>query len=137
MRRTKLLNVLDMEDKLIKWIFGVAGSSYVMIVSLIIVFVLATKDGALQDPFYVKALVLLCAYFFSLWLLNHAKSKVTGTRLKLWLSSLIIHLAIMSYVLYVFGDPAAFVIMIPEVGVLLLMLVGIYSIWSKVRAANL
>lgn len=126
-----------MEEKLAKWIYGVVGSSYVMIVSLFLVFLLITKENAFQDPLLVKSLLVLVVYFFSLWLIHCSSDKSGIVKLKLWLSSLAIHIGIMAYVVYIFESSAAFAIMVPEICVLVLMLVGIYVIWGKVRASNI
>jgi hypothetical protein len=124
-----------MEEKLAKWIFGVVGSSYVMIVSLVLAFVLITKENAFQDPLLIKSLIMLVVYFFSLWLIHFSNSKSGYVKLKMWLSSLTIHIGIMSYIVYIFESSAAFAIMVPEICVLVLMLIGIYIIWSKARAS--
>ena len=126
-----------MEDKLAKWVFVVAGSSYAVFVSLFLVFILITKDGAFQDPTLVKALLLLVVYIFSLWLTHFSNGKDNLSKLKIWLCSLAMHIGIMSYVVYIFESSAAFVVMLPEICILVLMLVGIFIIWGKVRDSKI
>ena len=126
-----------MDDRLRRWIYGIAGSSYVILFSSLLVIVIGASEGALHDPLLLKAIAVLMVYFVSLWLLHISKQRNPRGKLKLWLSSLVIHLLIMAYIVYVSGIEFALVVLIPEIAILILMVVGIISIWNTARTITI
>ena len=73
----------------------------------------------------------------SLWLLHLAKQREPRDKLRLWLLSLVIHLLIMAYIVFIFGIGLALVFLIPEIAIFIPMMIGIISIWNTARAITI
>ncbi len=128
------LNVIrDMEDKLFSWIVGVASSSFILI-GIVGLFLPVMIDSQFyKNPVIMKLIAFVVTYVFSLWLLSYSKSKQLYLKHKLWLVSLVIHTVIILWVYYVVQDTWIFVVLIPELIILLLLIIGSISIWRRLR----
>ncbi|WP_130635696.1 hypothetical protein [Alteromonas sp. KUL49] len=121
-----------MEDRLAKYIINVAGASYLLTGCLFLGILLAFKDNPFEDSLFVKSLILLIVYAISLVLIHVSKGKSLRSKAIMWSISIVLHLGIMGYIIYQFGDIAALVLMLAECVILALQLVGITSIGFQI-----
>jgi len=121
-----------MEDRLAKYIVNVAGASYLLMGCLFFGILLLGQDNPFEDSLFVKSLVLLVVYVISLVLIHVSKSKSLRSKAILWGISIVLHLGIMGYIIYQFGDITALVLMLAECVILVLQLIGISSIGFQI-----
>ncbi len=121
-----------MEDRLAKYIVNVAGASYLLMGCLFFGILLLGKDNPFEDSLFVKSLILLIVYVISLVLIHVSKGKSLRSKAIMWGISIVLHLGIMGYIIYQFGDITALVLMLAECVILVLQLVGISSIGFQV-----
>lgn len=121
-----------MEDRLAKCIVNVAGASYPLMGGLFLGILLVGKDNPFEDSLFVKSLILLIVYLISLVLIHVSKGKSVRSKAIMWGISIVLHLGIMGYIIYQFGDIAALVFMLAECVILVLQLIGIFSIGFQV-----
>ena len=121
-----------MEDRLAKYIVNVAGASYLLIGCLFFGILLLGTDNPFEDSLFVKSLVLLVVYVISLVLIHVSKGKPLRSKAIMWGISMVLHLGIMGYIIYQFGDITALVLMLAECVILVLQLIGISSIGFQI-----
>ncbi|MCP4414370.1 MAG: hypothetical protein GY808_17580, partial [Gammaproteobacteria bacterium] len=121
-----------MEDRLAKYIVNVAGASYLLMGCLFFGILLLGTDNPFEDSLFVKSLILLVVYVISLVLIHVSKGKLLRSKAIMWGISIVLHLGIMGYIIYQFGDITALVLMLAECVILVLQLVGISSIGFQV-----
>ena len=121
-----------MEDRLAKYIVNVAGASYLLMGCLFFGILLLGQDNPFEDSLFVKSLILLIVYVISLVLIHVSKGKLLRSKAIMWGISIVLHLGIMGYIIYQFGDITALVLMLAECVILVLQLVGISSIGFQV-----
>ena len=121
-----------MEDRLAKYIVNVAGASYLLMGCLFFGILLLGTDNPFEDSLFVKSLVLLIVYVISLVLIHMSKGKSLRSKAIMWGISIVLHLGIMGYIIYQFGDITALVIMLAECVILVLQLMGISSIGFQI-----
>ena len=117
-----------MEDRLAKYIVNVAGASYLLMGCLFFGILLLGTDNPFEDSLFVKSLILLIVYVISLVLIHVSKGKSLRSKAIMWGISIVLHLGIMGYIIYQFGDITALVLMLAECVILVLQLIGISSI---------
>ena len=122
----------SMEDRLAKYIVNVAGASYLLMGCLFFGILLLGTDNPFEDSLFVKSLILLVVYVISLVLIHVSKGKLLRSKAIMWGISIVLHLGIMGYIIYQFGDITALVLMLAECVILVLQLVGISSIGFQV-----
>jgi len=123
-----------MEEKLASWIYWIVGSSFVLSIGGLLLFIFPDIKDTTDVLRYLKTVLFFFLYFFSIWLLYYAKSKEDIVKLKLWCGSLTIHIGIIIYVLMTIQDiEAGLLFMIPEIAILILMIVGIISIGRRLQ----
>ena len=122
----------SMEDRLAKYIVNVAGASYLLMGCLFFGVLLLGTDHPFEDSLFVKSLILLVVYVISLVLIHVSKGKLLRSKAIMWGISIVLHLGIMGYIIYQFGDITALVLMLAECVILVLQLVGISSIGFQV-----
>ena len=121
-----------MEDRLAKYIVNVAGASYLLMGCLFFGILLLGTDNPLEDSLFVKSLILLIVYVISLVLIHVSKGKSLRSKAIMWGISIVLHLGIMGYIIYQFGDITALVLMLAECVILVLQLIGIASIGFQI-----
>lgn len=121
-----------MEDRLAKYIVNVAGASYLLMGCLFFGILLLGQDNPFEDSLFVKSLVLLVVYVISLVLIHVSKGKSLRSKAIMWGISIVLHLGIMGYIIYQFGDITALVLMLAECVILVLQLIGISSIGFQI-----
>lgn len=121
-----------MEDRLAKYIVNVAGASYLLMGCLFFGILLLGQDNPFEDSLFVKSLVLLVVYVISLVLIHVSKGKSLRSKAIMWGISMVLHLGIMGYIIYQFGDITALVLMLAECVILVLQLIGISSIGFQI-----
>ena len=121
-----------MEDRLAKNIVNVAGASYLLMGCLFFGILLLGKDNPFEDSLFVKSLILLIVYVISLVLIHVSKGKSLRSKAIMWGISIVLHLGIMGYIIYQFGDITALVLMLAECVILVLQLIGIASIGFQI-----
>lgn len=121
-----------MEDRLAKYIVNVAGASYLLMGCLFFGILLLGTDNPFEDSLFVKSLVLLVVYVISLVLIHVSKGKSLRSKAIMWGISMVLHLGIMGYIIYQFGDITALVLMLAECVILVLQLMGISSIGFQI-----
>ncbi|MCP3863676.1 MAG: hypothetical protein GY695_11125 [Aestuariibacter sp.] len=121
-----------MEDRLAKYIVNVAGASYLLMGCLFFGILLLGKDNPFEDSLFVKSLILLIVYVISLVLIHVSKGKSLRSKAIMWGISIVLHLGIMGYIIYQFGDITALVLMLAECVILVLQLIGISSIGFQI-----
>lgn len=121
-----------MEDRLAKYIVNVAGASYLLMGCLFFGILLLGTDNPLEDSLFVKSLILLIVYVISLVLIHVSKGKLLRSKAIMWGISIVLHLGIMGYIIYQFGDITALVLMLAECVILVLQLMGISSIGFQI-----
>lgn len=121
-----------MEDRLAKYIVNVAGASYLLMGCLFFGILLLGTDNPFEDSLFVKSLVLLVVYVISLVLIHVSKGKSLRSKAIMWGISIVLHLGIMGYIIYQFGDITALVLMLAECVILVLQLIGISSIGFQI-----
>ena len=121
-----------MEDRLAKYIVNVAGASYLLMGCLFFGILLLGTDNPLEDSLFVKSLILLIVYVISLVLIHVSKGKSLRSKAIMWGISIVLHLGIMGYIIYQFGDITALVLMLAECVILVLQLIGISSIGFQI-----
>lgn len=121
-----------MEDRLAKYIVNVAGASYLLMGCLFFGILLLGTDNPFEDSLFVKSLVLLVVYVISLVLIHVSKGKSLRSKAIMWGISIVLHLGIMGYIIYQFGDITALVLMLAECVILVLQLMGISSIGFQI-----
>jgi len=121
-----------MEDRLAKYIVNVAGASYLLMGCLFFGILLLGQDNPFEDSLFVKSLVLLVVYVISLVLIHVSKVKSLRSKAIMWGISMVLHLGIMGYIIYQFGDITALVLMLAECVILVLQLIGISSIGFQI-----
>ena len=122
----------SMEDRLAKYIVNVAGASYLLMGCLFFGILLLGQDNPFEDSLFVKSLVLLVVYVISLVLIHVSKGKLLRSKAIMWGISIVLHLGIMGYIIYQFGDITALVLMLAECVILVLQLIGISSIGFQI-----
>ncbi len=122
-----------MEDKLAKYIVNIAGSSYLLLGILFIGVILVFKDNPFGNSLFTKSLIILVVYIISLALIHKSKGKPLKPKAIMWSISLTLHLVIMGYIIYQFGDFAALALMCAECIMLALLFIGITSIGLKIH----
>ena len=121
-----------MEDRLAKYIVNVAGASYLLMGCLFFGILLLGTDNPFEDSLFVKSLILLIVYVISLVLIHVSKGKSLRSKAIMWGISIVLHLGIMGYIIYQFGDITALVLMLAECVILVLQLMGISSIGFQI-----
>ena len=121
-----------MEDRLAKYIVNVAGASYLLMGCLFFGILLLGTDNPFEDSLFVKSLILLIVYVISLVLIHVSKGKSLRSKAIMWGISIVLHLGIMGYIIYQFGDITALVLMLAECVILVLQLIGISSIGFQI-----
>ena len=121
-----------MEDRLAKYIVNVAGASYLLMGCLFFGILLLGTDNPFEDSLFVKSLILLVVYVISLVLIHVSKGKSLRSKAIMWGISMVLHLGIMGYIIYQFGDITALVLMLAECVILVLQLMGISSIGFQI-----
>lgn len=121
-----------MEDRLAKYIVNVAGASYLLMGCLFFGILLLGTDNPFEDSLFVKSLILLIVYVISLVLIHVSKGKSLRSKAIMWGISMVLHLGIMGYIIYQFGDITALVLMLAECVILVLQLMGISSIGFQI-----
>lgn len=121
-----------MEDRLAKYIVNVAGASYLLMGCLFFGILLLGQDNPFEDSLFVKSLVLLVVYVISLVLIHVSKVKSLRSKAIMWGISMVLHLGIMGYIIYQFGDITALVLMLAECVIMVLQLIGISSIGFQI-----
>lgn len=121
-----------MEDRLAKYIVNVAGASYLLMGCLFFGILLLGQDNPFEDSLFVKSLILLIVYVISLVLIHVSKGKSLRSKAIMWGISIVLHLGIMGYIIYQFGDITALVLMLAECVILVLQLIGISSIGFQI-----
>ena len=121
-----------MEDRLAKYIVNVAGASYLLMGCLFFGILLLGQDNPFEDSLFVKSLILLIVYVISLVLIHVSKGKLLRSKAIMWGISIVLHLGIMGYIIYQFGDITALVLMLAECVILVLQLIGISSIGFQI-----
>lgn len=121
-----------MEDRLAKYIVNVAGASYLLMGCLFFGILLLGQDNPFEDSLFVKSLVLLVVYVISLVLIHVSKVKSLRSKAIMWGISIVLHLGIMGYIIYQFGDITALVLMLAECVIMVLQLIGISSIGFQI-----
>ena len=121
-----------MEDRLAKYIVNVAGASYLLMGCLFFGILLLGTDNPFEDSLFVKSLTLLIVYVISLVLIHVSKGKSLRSKAIMWGISMVLHLGIMGYIIYQFGDITALVLMLAECVILVLQLMGISSIGFQI-----
>ena len=122
-----------MEDKLAKYIVNMAGASYLIMGALFIGMLLVGTDNPFEDSLFVKSLILLMVYIISLALIHLSRGKQIKLKAIMWAASLVLHLAIMGYIIYQFGDITALILMLAECVILVLQVIGISSIGIQIH----
>ncbi|MFS1703667.1 hypothetical protein [Alteromonas sp. AMM-1] len=121
-----------MEDRLAKYIVNVAGASYLFIGALFFSILFVGEDNPFEDSLFVKSLIFLIVYAISLVLIHVSKGKPVRSKAIMWGISIVLHLGLMGYIIYQFGDIAALVFMVAECVILVLQLIGISSIGFQI-----
>ena len=121
-----------MEDRLAKYIVNVAGASYLLMGCLFFGILLLGQDNPFEDSLFVKSLILLIVYVISLVLIHVSKGKSLRSKAIMWGISIVLHLGIMGYIIYQFGDITGLVLMLAECVILVLQLMGISSIGFQI-----
>ena len=121
-----------MEDRLAKYIVNVAGASYLLMGCLFFGILLLGTDNPFEDSLFVKSLILLIVYVISLVLIHVSKGKSLRSKAIMWGISIVLHLGIMGYIIYQFGDITGLVLMLAECVILVLQLMGISSIGFQI-----
>ena len=121
-----------MEDRLAKYIVNVAGASYLLMGCLFFGLLLLGTDNPFEDSLFVKSLILLIVYVISLVLIHVSKGKSLRSKAIMWGISIVLHLGIMGYIIYQFGDITGLVLMLAECVILVLQLMGISSIGFQI-----
>ncbi len=128
---------MRLEDRLATYIVHVAGGSYVIGIALLLIFMLAGQGDPLGDSLFLSSLILLILYLYSLALVHLSRGESSKTMAVMWSASLVIHIAIMGYILFKFGDFVVLIFMIAESIILAMLLVGLSRIGYRiVKGAN-
>ena len=118
-----------MEEKIAKWTSGLLGGSYIVFALIFLSFMAVPKllsGEILDDPFFLKALVIAVMYIISIYLVATLPGKTKRRRVVSWCISIGFHSSLLIY-LGVFNEwgTTIFIIGMVETIILLLSTIGL------------